>query len=494
MAGGGELGALIRAYDWESTGLGHPAQWPQSLRVTLRIILNSRFPMFIWWGPDLIQFYNDAYRATMGPERHPSALGAPGKQCWSEIWDIIGPQIQYVLDGNGSTFDEDRLVPVTRNGARENVWWTYSYGPIDLEGTVGGVLVVCNDVTAQHLTTEALQNQTRHLRQLFEQAPSFMAVLRGPDHIFEITNASYRKLIGNRDAIGRPVRDVIPEARGQGFIDLLDNVYRTGQTHVGRRVPLLLEPGTPNCRDTMLDFVYAPILEMDGHVSGIFVEGNDVTDHINAENDLRLINEELKHRVRNTLTVVNAIATQTLRGTDDEALNKFTARLVAFSKAHDSLTAENWSTASIHDVIEGALAPHRSREDCFRVSGPPVRLVSKQAISLALTLHELATNAIKYGALSVDQGYVSIKWEAVANRIELVWEERDGPVVTKPVRLGFGSRLISTVLSNDFGGTVETIYEPNGLVCRLSMAFEHDADGRMLMDSENSPVEARVLQ
>ena len=120
--------------------------------------------MFIWWGPDLIQFYNDAYRETMGPERRPSALGAKGRECWAEIWDIIGPQIDYVMAGKGSTWDEDRLVPVTRYGNREDVWWTYSYGPIDVEGEVGGVLVICNDVTAQHLATEALKDQTVRLQ------------------------------------------------------------------------------------------------------------------------------------------------------------------------------------------------------------------------------------------------------------------------------------------------------------------------------------------
>jgi PAS domain-containing protein len=105
--------------------------------------------MFVWWGPELIQFYNDAYRDTMGPERHPSALGARGRDCWDEIWDIIGPKIEYVMAGKGATWHEDQLVPVTRHGRRENVWWTYSFGPIDFEGKVGGVLVVCRDVTVR---------------------------------------------------------------------------------------------------------------------------------------------------------------------------------------------------------------------------------------------------------------------------------------------------------------------------------------------------------
>jgi PAS domain-containing protein len=270
LAGGGEMGALMRAFDWNNSSLGSPDKWPQSLRVTVRLLLNTGHPMFIWWGPDLIQFYNDAYRRTLGPERHPGALGQRGRECWAEIWDIIGPQIDYVMTGNGSTWDENRLVPVTRNGRREDVWWTYSYGPIDLEGGVGGVLVVCNDVTAQHVSNEALKDQSRFLRQLFELAPGFMAVLRGPDHVFELTNAAYRKLLGDRDIVGKPLRDVLPEIEGQGYFELLDEVYRTGKPHVGRRMPLALqaETGVPP-KQLFLDFVYAPIVNANREISGV---------------------------------------------------------------------------------------------------------------------------------------------------------------------------------------------------------------------------------
>jgi PAS domain-containing protein len=261
LAGGGEMGALMRAYDWGSSSLGTPNGWPQTLRTSVRLLLNAGHPMFLWYGPDLIQFYNDAYRKTLGPERHPSALGQHGRDCWAEIWGIIGPQINYVMQGEGSTWDEERLVPVTRNGALENVWWTYSFVPIDGEdGGVTGVLVVCNDVTGQHIARESLQNQTERLRQLFDQAPGFMAVLRGPDHIFELTNASYNRLFGDRPLLGKPVREVFPEVEGQGFFERLDEVYRTGKDHVGRRVPLAMQArsGEP-LKQLFLDFVYAPI-------------------------------------------------------------------------------------------------------------------------------------------------------------------------------------------------------------------------------------------
>jgi len=161
LAGGGEMGELTRAYDWSATPLGEPKTWPQSLRTAVRILLNTNHPMFIWWGPELIQFYNDAYRQTLGPERHPSALGQSGRECWAEIWDIIGPQIEQVMSGGGATWHENQLVPVTRHGRLEQVYWTYSFSPIDEDDGVSGVLVVCRDVTEDVLAAVKLRERSR---------------------------------------------------------------------------------------------------------------------------------------------------------------------------------------------------------------------------------------------------------------------------------------------------------------------------------------------
>src|SRR5258706_9062282 len=163
LAGGGEMGALTRAYDWSASPLGKPETWPQSLRTAVRILLNTNHPMFIWWGEGLIQFYNDAYRQTMGPERHPSALGQRGRECWAEIWHIIGPQIAQVMRGGGATWHENQLVPVTRHGRLEQVYWTYGFSPIDEDDHVSGVLVVCRDVTKDYLASAALREREAEL-------------------------------------------------------------------------------------------------------------------------------------------------------------------------------------------------------------------------------------------------------------------------------------------------------------------------------------------
>jgi PAS domain S-box-containing protein len=163
LAGGGDMGALTRAYDWSASPLGAPETWPQSLRTAVRILLNTNHPMFIWWGERLIQFYNDAYRQTMGPERHPSALGQGGRECWAEIWDVIGPQIEKVMGGGGATWNENQLIPVTRHGRLEQVYWTYGYSPIDEDDGIGGVLVVCRDVTRDYLAAVALREREAEL-------------------------------------------------------------------------------------------------------------------------------------------------------------------------------------------------------------------------------------------------------------------------------------------------------------------------------------------
>jgi hypothetical protein len=148
LQGGGEMGALMREHDWGATSIGPPEHWPHALRTMVALLLSSAQPMYIWWGPQLLCFYNDAYRRSIGPERHPSSLGQPGREVWAEIWPIIGPQIQQVLSGEGSTSHQNALVPITRYGRLEEVYWTYTYNPIFDPGSktgVGGVLVICTE-------------------------------------------------------------------------------------------------------------------------------------------------------------------------------------------------------------------------------------------------------------------------------------------------------------------------------------------------------------
>src|SRR5258708_8573664 len=139
------------------------------MRAGVGSLHNHNLTMFIWWGPELIQFYNEAYRQTLGPERHPGALGQRGRECWAEIWHIIGPQIEQVMSGGGPTWHENQLIRVTRHGRLEHVYWTYSFSPIDGDDGIGGVLVVCRDVTEDYLASAALREREAELRRSEER-------------------------------------------------------------------------------------------------------------------------------------------------------------------------------------------------------------------------------------------------------------------------------------------------------------------------------------
>jgi PAS domain S-box-containing protein len=293
------MGALIRAHDWSKTSLGLPESWPQPLRTTIGLLLNTGHPMYIWWGPELLCFYNDAYRQSIGPERHPGSLGLPARQVWDEIWDIIGPQIDQVMSGGGATWNENALVPITRNGRREDVYWTYSYTPIDdpdSAGGVGGVLVLCTETTAAVLAEHRRAEEMQRQRRLFEQAPGFIIVMSGPKHRVEFVNNTHRALFDSAGWVGKEIRDAFPSVAGQGFFTHLDRVYATGvifSAH-GAEVRFRRSADTPE-ETRYLTFIYAPVIGDGGEVTGVFCEGFDVTEGERAKNELEASDARLRH-------------------------------------------------------------------------------------------------------------------------------------------------------------------------------------------------------
>ncbi len=217
-----------------------------------------------------------------------------------------------------------------------------------------------------------------------------------------------------------------------------------------------------------------------GNVIGLVGASIDITDIKRAEERQKLLIRELNHRVKNTLATVQSIAAQTLRGAggDRGARRAFEARLLALSNAHNVLTRESWDGAAIEEVVATALAPHRAAGDSrFAVSGPALRLNPKAALGLALALHELATNAAKYGALSQRAGRVQVDWGISADgpvaRFRLRWTESDGPPVTPPPRKGFGSRLIERGLSLELGGRAAIDFRPEGIVYSIDAPLAH---------------------
>ncbi|MGE5099944.1 MAG: PAS domain-containing protein [Deltaproteobacteria bacterium] len=507
--GNGEMATRCRAYDWSSTPLGPVSSWPQSLRTTVGIILCCRNPMFLWWGPDLIQIYNDAYRPSFGQSgRHPDALGMKGRDCWPEIWPVIGPQIEQVMTTGESTWHEDQLVPIERNGRLEDVWWTYSYSPVfDDGGRIGGTLVVCQettqrvladarlraiydgtyefigllspegtlleanraslefigkeradvvglpfwespwfaftpgapeivregvrraaagefvryespihrqngevrtfdislvpmrnqqgdvafivpegrDVSEQRQLLNELRVERARLAEVFRQAPSFLAVMRGPQHVFELVNDAYYGVIGHREVIGKPIVDALPEVRAQGFVELLDRVFATGVPFVGHEQGLLLArtPGVAP-EERFVDFVYQPLTEADGTRSGVVAHGSDVTEQVLARREVeRLLIESESARA------------------EAESANRVKSEFLAIM-SHELRTPLN-AIGGYADLMEmgirGPITPAQ-REDLHRIQMSQRHLLG--LINEVLNYAKLETGSVEFDVTDVD--------------------------------------------------------------------------------------------
>ena len=311
------------------------------------------------------------------------------------------------------------------------------------------------------------------LRNLLEQAPGFVAVASGPQHRFVFTNAAYRRLVGERPLVGKTVLEAVPEVERQGLIALLDRVFTSGEPYVGRRRRIALaQYGAEGLREAWLDFIFQPIKDPRGGVWGIFVQGHDVTEEVESEERQRLLMNELNHRVKNTLAVVQGLAQQSFGADAGGRFEVFTARLAALAGAHNLLTASTWESADVRELVECSLEAAAGLDVArCTLEGPPLTLAPQLAVALAMIVHELATNAIKYGALSNRAGTVAIRWslsengDTRARELALDWTEAGGPLVATPAKEGFGARLIRRGLGGQ--GRVELDYRPAGLFCRI---------------------------
>uniref|UniRef100_UPI0035C9B7C2 PAS domain-containing protein n=1 Tax=uncultured Sphingomonas sp. TaxID=158754 RepID=UPI0035C9B7C2 len=275
--------ALIRAFDWSGTPLGPISSWPQSLRTATALLINSAVPMVMLWGEDGIMIYNDAYSVFAGG-RHPELLGAKVREGWPEVADFNDSVMRVGLAG-GTLAYKDQELTLYRHGRPEQVWLDLDYSPVpDESGRPAGVIAIVVETTERVLAERRSAAERERLTQMFEQAPGFMALLRSPEHVFELANPAYQQLTGHREVLGRQVREALPEVAEQGFVDLLDQVYRSGKAYLGEAVPVTLRrtPGAP-AEHRFIDFVYQPMTDVDGRVSGIFVQGSDVTDRARAD-------------------------------------------------------------------------------------------------------------------------------------------------------------------------------------------------------------------
>lgn len=291
------MGKLIQQYSWEETQLGTPTAWPESLKTTLSLILNSKFPMFLFWGPDHVCFYNDSYRPSLGVNgKHPWALGKAGAQVWPETWAVIKPLIDSVLLEGKSTWHEDQLISIFRNNSFEDAFWTFSYSPVyEKEGVSSGVLVTCTETTAKVKSIKNLKNSEQKFQNFVRQAPVGMIVLIGEEMRVEVVNEMYGLIIGRtlKELLNKNLFDIIPEAEND-FRPVLDNVRLTQKPLYQYDCPyFVLIKGKR--KEGFLNLVYQPYREPNETVSGVMVLCHDVTEQV--KNRKQIEEEEAKARL-----------------------------------------------------------------------------------------------------------------------------------------------------------------------------------------------------
>jgi PAS domain-containing protein len=251
--------------------------------------------MFVACGVEQTLFYNDAYAIILA-DKHPEALGQPFMKVWAEIEADLTPIVEQAYAGLPVHMDDITLM-MQRRGYVEETHFAFSYTPVRGEnGAVEGLFCACTEITDQVLAERHRDADTQRQRRLFEQAPGFITILHGPEHVFEFTNATYRRLFGDRDSIGKTVREAFPDLADQGFYELLDSVYQTGERFVADHIPLLMNTEDGAQVERILNFIYEPIINDAGNVTGIFVEGHDATDAHRAQTELRE-SEERNRRI-----------------------------------------------------------------------------------------------------------------------------------------------------------------------------------------------------
>lgn len=374
---------------------------------------------------------------------------------------------------------------VDRDGRTEWIRWSMAPWRTDA-GEIGGLVLYTEVVTANIEARMKLEAAEARYRAVFDQAAMGVARLTPTGEILEANDSFCALMRRDREALlGVPLHDL---AAPESVDAMLGNraALLTGEAETCSAERRFLVPG-----GEIWIHLTASMVRIDGQPAYLLAIISDISARKEAETaqeryqaQLRLLINELNHRVKNTLATVQSMAAQTLRNEPNPtvAFEKFEARLMGLSRVHDILTRESWHGAELREVAERALQPFDEAGARVSIQGPPVWLQPGGALTMALAFHELATNALKYGALSTAGGHVRLTWtyEADSRALEVTWIETDGPSVSPPTRKGFGSRLIERSLRGELKGEAVMDYRPEGLSCHLRARLPEAPQGAVM--------------
>ena len=282
----GETGRLIAGRDWSQTSLGPIESWSQSLRTALGVVLLSQAPIVMLWGEDGVMLYNDAYSVFAGG-RHPELLGSKVREGWPEVADFNDHVMRIGLAG-GTLAYRDQELTLLRHGRPEQVWMNLDYSPVlDERGEPAGVIAIVIETTDRVQADRRAATERERLFQAFEQAPGFIISMRGSDHVVEFVNRTHRRAFGSEDWVGKPIREAFPDIEGQGFFEMLDRVYATGERVEGAAEPASFRQPEGQVQLRYLNFVYDAMRDPGGRIVGVLCEGGDVTEAHKAQEALR---------------------------------------------------------------------------------------------------------------------------------------------------------------------------------------------------------------
>ena len=527
LDGGGKMGALMRAHDWSTSPLGEPALWPDTLKSTVATCLNSRFPIVVWWGPELIMLYNDAWQPILGETKHPRGLGRPGADSWPDTWPIVGQQFESALKGVAS-WSEDLLLASDRHGYMQECYFTYSHSPLmDATGKIVGVLTAVIETTTRVLTerrmralgalSKATIEAARRADTLEETCQKILDLLcsDNPDIPFAVQYITDESERAQLVAASRVDRALFPSSLSTssppdewGMVDVLKTramrvIERSAEqplvlpggswpepTTQFVALPLLRKGSGNNLVGALLvgansrlrldseylDFLMLVAAELAGSISAL----QSIEKELRSARAKELLVRELQHRSRNLLAVVRSISerTRTASASLDDYASDFNGRLAALSRVQGLLSREESEAIAFDELVRmemTSLGVANSPE--VSIEGPRVALPRDSVQMLSLALHELGTNAIKHGILNGSGGTLEIRWRLMNTgrpALRLEWSEypRKLAELVVPHRHGFGRTLLEQGLPKQLGATTRFDLRSDGLQCVIELPVE----------------------